>query len=179
MPWLVMGEFGSGDELLEAVRALRNEGHRELDAYSPYPVEGMREALQLRPSWIRYATFCAGLCAAVLAYLVQVWCNAVLFPINVGGRPLYSPPTTIPITFESMDLLASLTIFGGLLVAWGLPNLHHPVFKAEGFESVSTNGFWVSSEERTDHGRESALRTVRALGAQHVQAVEVDEEEET
>ncbi len=176
MAWLVMGEFLSGDELLEAIRELRRAGHRDLDAYTPYPVEGMREALELPRSFVRYAAFVVGLGAAIAGYLVQWLCNAILYPINVGGRPLNAAPAFIPITYESMILFACFAIFGGLLVAWRLPNLHHAAFAADGFESVSTDGFWVSCAEEGEPGREAALRELRRLGARRVQALEEEEE---
>jgi hypothetical protein len=171
MGWIALGELGSGPEMVAALRRLREEGHGPLDAYSPFPVEGTREALDLPRSWLRWAGLLAGIFGTVAAYVIQWFCNAVDFPINVGNRPPHSSPAFIPITFETLVLSASVAIFVSALVAWGLPRLNHPVFAAEGFESATDDGYWVAVAADTPARREAALAALRALGARKIQAV--------
>src|SRR4051812_1939293 len=103
-----LGEFATPEGLLDAIRELRKRGPRgELDTYSPYPLHDAPEAIGLPRSKIPLFVLGGGLTGTIVAYLMQWWCNAVDYPINVGGRPPQSPPAFIPIVFELGVLLAS------------------------------------------------------------------------
>lgn len=162
----ILGEMGSGEQALRAIRQLRALGYEGLDAYSPYPVEGMSEALDLSPSPVRPAALVAGLLGFTMAYLLQWFANAYNFPINVGNRPPYAAPSFIPISFESLELAAATAILATFLWKCGLPRLHHPIFESSSFRSVSLGGFWVSvttsHADRVDRIRDT-LRTLEAV----------------
>ncbi len=139
----LLGEFATPEALLAAVRELRAAGWQKLNAYTPYPVPPLEEALGLPRSSIPRWAFVMGLSGAALAYLIQWWTAAVDYPVLVGGMPAHSGPAFVPITFETMVLFAALTAFIGFFAKSGLPRLHHPVTSAPGFESAAVHRFWV------------------------------------
>lgn len=174
MRYWVVGEFSSGDEAKKALRRLRELGYAKdaLDAFSPYPVEGLEEVLELKPSPVRGLALMAGLGGAAFAYLVQWWTNAVDYPLNVGNRPPHAGPAFVPITFETMVLSASLTIFLGLMWLFRFPRPHHPLFELESFRTASTGGFWVSVTTERREETEPVLRHLRELEAKKTSVVE-------
>ncbi len=113
-PAIILASFAKGEELLEAVRAVRMRGWQIVDLYTPYPVHGLEQALGWRRSWLPAACLLGGAAGAGLALWFQFWASAVDWPINVGGRPWNSLPAFVPATFESMVLLAGF----GLVTAW-------------------------------------------------------------
>lgn len=176
MRYWVLGEYGSEEALKDAAKRLCGEGWRRMDAYTPFPVEGLEEALELKPGTpVPMFALVAGLGGAGFAYVTQWFTNAVDYPLIVGSRPLNSPPTNIPITFELGVLAAALTIFGVLLVLFGFPRVAHPVFHLEAFKSATVDGFWMSLT--VDGGREEARRAEDALRAAGARQVSVVEEE--
>jgi hypothetical protein len=168
---LVVAEFAAEAPLLAAARALRAEGHEQLDLHSPVPLHGADEALGLKRSVVPRIALTAGLIGASSGYLMQWWMVGVDFPINVGGRPPHSPPAFIPVTFELGVLFAALSIFFGLFALWGMPRLHHPVFEVEDFRSASVDGLWLTTAVPADRAGAAAER-LRALGARQVRQVE-------
>jgi Protein of unknown function (DUF3341) len=168
----VLAEWKDPEPMVEAARKLREAGRAGLDAYSPYPVHGIDEALALPRSKVPVVAFVAALCGIAGGYTMQWWMNAVDYSINVGNRPPHSWPTNIPITFESAVLLTALTLFfGSLFYFFGLPRPYHPVFEAEEFRSASLDAFWISAELREDEAPEELEERMRALGARRVTTV--------
>jgi hypothetical protein len=165
----VVAEFASPEQLVSALEKLREMGLRDLDAYTPYPMVEIEPLLRIRRSFIPWAVLTMGIVGAITAYVVQWWCAAVAYPLNVGGRPYHSAPAFVPITFETTILFAALTAFVTPLLAAGLPRLHRPVFEIEGFESASVDGYWVAigaDDAKLDHA--SAERELRGIGARRV-----------
>jgi hypothetical protein len=101
----VMGEFETAKDLIRAAEKTRDAGYKKMDAYAPYPVEGLSEALGLRRSWVPFLTLIGGLGGGLTGFGLQYWVNVISYPLNIGGRPLNSWPAFIPVTFE-------LTILG-------------------------------------------------------------------
>ena len=167
----VLAEFKDDQALLAAARRLRALGHQRLDAYSPYPVHGIDEALGLERSRIPLIALVGGVAGAVGGYLMQWWMNGVDFVINVGNRLPHIPPTNIPITFETGVLLASLSIVLGLFALCGFPRTYHPVFEVEEFRTASVDALWLSAE--VAHGEvEPVTAELQRLGAIQATAVE-------
>ncbi|TFW29005.1 DUF3341 domain-containing protein [Massilia horti] len=136
-------EFPTADALLAAVRRARENGCREVDAYSPFSIEGMPAALGFRSHAVQAWTFVGALLGGGGTYFLQ-WYSAVInFPINVGGRPLHSWPSFIPATFEITVLGAALAALISMLAANGLPRLIHPLFGAPDFDLASRNRFFL------------------------------------
>src|SRR5689334_6224953 len=139
----LMAEFNSAEALLSAARAAREAGYRQIEAYTPFSVEGLAEALELPPSRIPLVTLIGGIVGGAGAFFLQ-WYTAVFdYPINSGGRPLNSWPMFIPATFELAVLGAALAAFGGMLAFNGLPRLRHPVFDTPDFDLASRNRFFL------------------------------------
>jgi hypothetical protein len=162
----LLAEFGTPEEMLRAIHDLRGRGYRRLDAFTPYPVPGVERALDLRRSPLTWIVFPIAMLGAGLAYLVQLWCNAYDYPLNVGGRPLHSAPAFIPITFETAVLTASVTGVLVFLLLSGLPELHSPVADVEGFWRASIDRFWVGVDDRDPRFDGAELvRVFRGLGA--------------
>jgi hypothetical protein len=173
MSTYVLGEFRHSGPMITALRALRESGEKELDAYSPYPLHGTSEALGLTRSRVPALALTGGLLGAFTGYGMQWWMNAVDYPINVGGRPLHSAPSWVPITFELGVLFASFFIFFGSLGLFGFPRPYHPVFEAEEFRRASVGTFWVSVDLGVEAGRASRVQQrLEELGAMHVSIVE-------
>lgn len=166
-----MAEFESPDALLRAYEALRREGYTRLRTFTPFPVKGIIK--QLPESMVPYVMLGAGLFGGAFAYILQWWCNGKDFPINVGGRPLHSAPSNIPITFETTVLFASLAGFFVMLGFSGLPRLYHPVFRVEGFERATIDRFWLGVDEADPRFGEGPLReSLLALGALRCERLE-------
>jgi hypothetical protein len=176
MKLLVLAEFAEPEPMVEAARKLRESGREGLDAYSPYPVHGIDDALKLPRSKVPLVALIAGLTGATGGYVLQWWTNAVDFEINVANRPPHAWPTNIPVTFESGVLICVLTIFfGSLFYFFGLPRTYHPVFESEEFRSASLDKFWISAEMKDGEDPRDLERTLRELGARRVTQVKGEE----
>lgn len=139
----LLAEYRTQAALLQAIAALRGKGYRQMEAYTPYPVHGLDEALGQPASRLPWVVLVAGLGAAALAYGLQWLLNAFLYPINVGGRPPHFFLSYIPITFEMGILFASFAAFFGVLWCGRLLRLYQPVFETRGFESATNDAFWL------------------------------------
>jgi hypothetical protein len=173
MTRLILAEFAEPEAMVEAARKLRESGREGLDAYSPYPIHGIEEALKLKRSKVPLMALIAGVSGAIGGYTLQWWTNAVDFEINVANRPPHAWPTNIPVTFESGVLVCALTLFfGSLFYFFGLPRTYHPVFEAEEFRSASLDRFWISAPLKEGEGPEELQRKLRELGAARIKQVE-------
>lgn len=139
----LMAEFLHAEELLAAARRAHEQGYRSLDAYSPYPVHGMAEAIGFRRNRLPMLIFIGGLSGAITAYVMMYWSAVIDYPLNVGGRPYHSWPSFIPITFELTVLFAAFSAVLGMLGLNGLPRPHHPVFNIPDFAMASRNRFFL------------------------------------
>lgn len=142
----LLAEFDRPAELLDAVRRARAEGYRRLDAFSPYPVEGLAHALGFHRTRMPLVMFLGGLTGCVGGFLMQYWMEAIDYPLNVGGRPLNSWPAFLPVTFELTVLLSSLAGVFGLLGLCGLPMPYHPLFNVPRFARATRDRFFLCVE---------------------------------
>ncbi len=142
-PWGLMAEFRTADELLAAARAAREAGYTRIEAYTPFHVDGLAEAMGLRPSRVPLATFVGALLGGLGGYFMQWYSAVVDYPINVGGRPLHSWPMFVPVTFELTVLGGALAAFAAVIVGNRLPDLSYPVFDAPDFELATRNRFFL------------------------------------
>lgn len=165
-------EFETGPLALTAARALRAKGYDKLAAFTPYPMPELEEALGLpRPRLLLALVLVAACSGATIAFLLMWWTAARSYPLNVGGRPLNSFVTDIPIMFETAVLAAAVTAFFGVLVSSGMPRLNHPLDAVPGFERTSLDRFWIGVAGSTfaEGGVSNDLRELLAgLGALHV-----------
>lgn len=160
----LLAEFGTATEMVNAVFRLREQGYRDLETYSPFPVPGVDRPLQLERSLIPAIVFAGGLLGALLGYGIQWYANVFHYPQNIGGRPVHAIPAFIPVTFESAVLGAGLAAFFGLLFLLRLPRPWHPVFEVDGFERASVDRFWVAIDaEDPRFGVGRSARTLEEL----------------
>jgi hypothetical protein len=151
-------EFRSAEALIAAVQRVRGAGYRRLEAFSPMPVEGLAEALGRQPDRIPLLTLLGGICGGVGGYFMQWYAATISYPLNIGGRPLHSWPSFIPIAFETTILGAALAAVFGMLVCNGLPRLYHPLFNVREFELASRNRFFLCLRSDDPHYDADAVR---------------------
>ena len=144
--WGLMAEFQSAEEVVAAVRRARLAGYRQMDAYTPYAVEGLAWELGMRRSRIASIVLIGGLVGAGVGFWMQYHTLAVDYRLNVGGRPYNSWPVFVPIMFELTILVAACAAFLGMLFLTGLPQPHHPVFSVPQFDRASQDRFFLCIE---------------------------------
>jgi hypothetical protein len=142
----LMAEFDSPTALVNAARSAREKGFRKLDAYSPFPIEELSDALHLHKNKLPFIVLCGGILGGLCGYFLQYYVTVWNFPINIGGRPLHSWPAYIVITFEMTILFAALSAVLGLLGLCGLPMPYHPTFNVPRFALASRNRFFLCIE---------------------------------
>jgi len=142
----LMAEFDSPTELVLAARHTYAEGYRKLDAYTPFPVEELSEAIGFHKTNVPMVVLVGGILGGLGGYLMQYWISAINYPLNVGGRPYHSWPAFIVVTFEMTILAAGLTAVLGMLGLNGLPQPYHPVFNVPSFALASRDRFFLLIE---------------------------------
>lgn len=169
----LMGEFASAETLLEAAGRAYAEGYRRMDAYSPFPVEGLAEAIGFDKNRLPLIVLIGGVAGCLGGFYLQYWASVIDFPINVGGRPFNSWPAFIPVTFELTILVAALSAVLGMLALNKLPMPYHPVFNVERFELASRNRFFLCIEAADGNfDRAATQRFLESASAQGVYEVE-------
>jgi len=139
----VMAEFPNASALLWAAKSTYREGYRNVDAYTPYPVDDLASALGHRFTAVPFITLLGGIAGGLGGYFLQWYAMAYDYPLNIGGKPLNSWPMYIPVTFELTILCASLAGFFGMLILNKFPQPYHPVFNAPEFAGVSQDKFML------------------------------------
>ncbi len=143
MSYGLLAEFATADQLLAAAGQARHAGFHSMEAYAPFPVEGLAEAVGFQRNRVPLVTFLGGIAGGAATYFL-LWYSAVIdYPINVGGRPLHSWPSFIPPTFEITILGAAFAAVIGMLMMNGLPRLRHPLFAMPEFDLATRNRFFL------------------------------------
>ncbi len=171
----VMGEFSTPEEVIHATEKVREAGYRRVNAYSPFPVEGLSEALGLKRNMVAPICLLGGLTGGLGGFFFQYWVAVITYPQNIAGRPLNSWPAFIPVTFELTILGASLAAVFGMLALNKLPQPHHPVFNVPRFTHASSDRFFVCIEARDPKFHlEECARLLQQLHAHHIVEVPDD-----
>lgn len=142
----LMAEFDSPTAIVMATRRAYAEGYRRMDAYTPFPVEGLAEEMHFHHTRVPLIVLLGGLAGCLGGYFLQYWIAAIYWPLNIAGRPLNSWPMFIPVTFELTVLVAALSALLGMLALNGLPHPYHPVFNVPRFALASQDRFFLCIE---------------------------------
>jgi len=169
----VMAEFETPEDLIEACEHAYAQGYRRMDAYAPMPVEGLAEAVGFKRNNVAKAVLIGGICGCSGGLYLLYWITGVAYPLNVGGRPLFSWPAYIPITFECMILLSALTALVSMLAMNGLPKPYHPVFNVPEFTAkASRDGFFLCIESSDPKfAADETFQFLREIGGREVTLV--------
>jgi hypothetical protein len=143
-----IAEFDTPDQILAATNKTREAGYKNIDAYAPYPVHGLAEAVGKRRSRLRYIVLAGGVTGFIAGFLLQYGTAVIDYPLNIGGRPLNSWPQFVPIMFEMTVLFAAFAAVLGMLGLNGLPMPHHPLFSVERFKHATSDKFFLCIEAR-------------------------------
>jgi Protein of unknown function (DUF3341) len=168
----VVAQFATSDEVLHAAEAARTRGYLAMDAYSPVPVHGLDEALGRERSWLAWMVACGSLTGFCIGVGLQYWVSAVEYPLNIGGRPLFSWPLFIPVIFECTVLVSCLTAVFGMFKLNGLPKPYNPIFYARNFERASIDRFFLCIESKDPKFNEQEVTDfLRSLKPEDVSSV--------
>ena len=169
----VMAEFDDPSALVAAANRAREEGYRQMDAYSPFPIEELHDAMGKHHSRLPLVVLIGGMIGCLGGFAMQYWVSAMAYPINVGGKPLNSWPAFIPVTFECTILAAALSAVLGMLALNGLPMPYHPVFNVPRFAMASRNRFFLVIEAKdVKFELKETRRFLETLGPREVTTVE-------
>jgi hypothetical protein len=168
----LMAEFDDPTTLVAATDRAHHQGYRRMDAYSPFPIEELHDAIGSPPSRLPLIVLIGGLLGCIGGYVLQYWVSVVAYPINVGGKPFHSWPAFIPVTFECTILAAALAAVLGMLALNGLPMPYHPVFSVPRFALASRNRFFLVIEAAdTKFELEETRRFLETLAPREVSTV--------
>ena len=168
----LMAEFDDPEELRAAVHRARQQGYRRMDAYSPFPIEGLAEEIGHHATALPLVVLIGGIVGCIGGFLLQYYISVIDLPVNVGGRPLNSWPSFIPVTFETTILVAALSAVLGMLALNGLPTPYHPVFNVPSFALATRNRFFLCIEARDPKfDRQETRKFLESLGPHEVSEV--------
>jgi hypothetical protein len=168
----LMAEFETPGELVAAARRTREAGFRKFDAYTPYPIHELDEAMDLHDNRVSLFTLIGGIIGGCTGFGLCSWVQSVALPLNIGGRPLISAPMYIPITFELTVLFGGLTAAISMILMNGLPSPYHPVFNVERFANASRNKFFLCIEsDDPKFDRHDTAGFLESLGPEEVAEV--------
>ena len=185
----LMAEFEDTDQLLKAAESAYAEGYRCMDAYTPFPVEGLAEAIGFHKTYVPLLCLIGGLTGCIGGFFLQWWPNVIGYPLNIGGKPYNSWPSFIPIAASRVDTAMylaaepnpgqqsvsarSLSTVFGMLALNGLPTPYHPVFNAPRFELASRNRFFLCiMAEDAKFDAQMTREFLQSLNAHEVSEVE-------
>lgn len=170
----IIAEFEHAGDVVAASRRAYQAGYRRMDAYTPFPVDGLSEALGFRDIWVPLIMLIGGICGASLGFGLLYYALVISYPLNIGGRALYGWPHYMPITFELTVLTTAIFGVVGMLMLNGLPQPYHPVFDAPEFELATSSRFFLCIEARDPRFDRTATRGfMETLGAAKVAEVEL------
>jgi len=169
----LMAEFDSPEAIVSAARKAYEQGYRRMDAYTPFPIEELSEAIGFHHPLVPLLVLVGGIFGAAGGFLLQVWAMVWNYPLNIGGRPLVSWPSFIPVTFEMTILCAALAAVFGMLALNGLPMPYHPVFNVPRFALATRSQFFLCLESRDPlFDREKSRQFLKSLNPKDVYDVE-------
>ncbi len=168
----ILAEFASPEELVRAARALDAKGYSKVESYTPFAVDGVAEAFHFRATSVAAIFLVAALLSASAGYFMQYYASVISYPENIGGRPLHSWPSFIPITFEMAVLGGVLGGVLGMVLLNGLPRYSHPLWNVDRFRAASSDAFFLCVKAADPHfNRTVTSNLLRDIGAFQVTEV--------
>ena len=168
----LMAEFDNPTELMKAARATYAAGYRNIDAYTPYPIEELADVIGFEKTRVPLVCLLGGILGGLSGYLLQYWINNISYPLNIGGRPFHSWPAFIIVTFEMTILFGGLSAVIGMLGLNGLPAPYHPVFNNPRFSAASRDRFFLCIEAADPlFDRDKTARFLETLDPKEVSEV--------
>jgi len=166
-------EFDSPDGILTAARRVRDAGFTRWDTHTPFPVHGLDRAMGLRATALPWIVMAFGVLGCTTGLLLQWWTNAHNYPLVISGKPLWSIPASIPVTFELTVLLSAIGAFLGMLLLNGFPRWHHPVFTSDRFRRATQDRFFLSVESGDPlFDERKTAEFLSGLGGTHLEKLE-------
>ena len=168
----LLAEFNSTGDLHRACERVRDAGYTRWDAHTPFPVHGLDRAMGMRRSVLPFIVLAMALAGGALGFGLQYWVHSIEYPLTISGKPYFTWPAFVPITFELAVLFGSLGAVFGMFALNRLPMHHHPLFNSERFESATNDRFFISIESWDPKFDAMATRKfLQEIGARHVEAV--------
>jgi hypothetical protein len=169
----LMAEFDAPEKLLAAAERAKKAGYHEMDAFTPFPMEELTDALGIRHTRLPLFVLCCGLTGMLVGFFFQYWVHVIEYPLNIGGRPLNSWPQWIPVTFELTILFSAFGAVVGMLFRNGLPRPVHPVFNVDRFEHATRDKFFLCIEAiDPKFDKEKTRKFLESLNPDHVFVVD-------
>jgi hypothetical protein len=169
----ILAEYDSPGGIFHACEQVRDAGFRRFDSYTPFPVHGLDKAMGLGPSYLPWLVLFAGITGATLAMGFMIWTSAYDYPLNIGGKPTFSIPAFIPVTFEVTILFSGLTAVFGMFFLNRMPVYHHPLFDIAKFAKVTDDKFFLMIEARDKkYDRNKVIEFLNNTGAKTTTVVE-------
>jgi hypothetical protein len=172
-PYGMIGEFTTAAAVLHAAEKVRDAGFRQWDVFTPFPVHGMDRAMGLRNSKVGWFAFLGGVAGYTSGMLMIWFMNALDYPIVIGGKPMFSPHSAFPPSYELTILFGAFGSLLGMLFLNRLPRLHHPLLKHKRFSLVTHDRFFVVIESGDPRYSETETRKLlEEAGSQNIELVE-------
>lgn len=169
----IIAEFLTPADLMHAAEKVRDTGFRKWDVFTPFPVHGMDKAMGLKNSKVGWFSFIGGVTGFTSGMVMIWWMNAFDYPIIIGGKPMFSPFSAFPPSYELTILLGAFGALGGMLILNRLPRLHHPLLKHRRFAYASHDRFYLVIETSDPKYSETETRKLlESLGSRHIELVE-------
>ncbi len=165
-----MAEYVDEHSLLTAARKVRDSGYTKTDAYTPFPVHGIDEALGIKPTLLPFIVLSLAFTGLIAAIVMQVWMNAIDFPYLISGKPLLSIPAFIPVTFETTVLFSAFTTFFAMWGLNGLPRFSNPVFTSPRFDRATNDRFFLHVDARDKYFNRESVKDL--LSGTHPESLE-------
>ena len=144
--YATVAEFDTPERLMDAAENARLAGYKKMDAYSPFPIHGLSDAIGFKSVAVPYIVFFGGLCGTFTGFTLEWWTSTIDYPLNVGGKPFDSIPAFIPVAYEATILFAAISAVFGMFALNGLPKPYHSIFNTPGFERASQDRFFLAIE---------------------------------
>jgi hypothetical protein len=172
-PYGVIAEFATAADIMHAAEKVRDAGFTRWDVFTPFPVHGMDRAMGLKNSKVGWFAFIGGVTGYTCGMLMIWWMNAVNYPLVVGGKPMFSPFSAFPPSYELTILFGAFGSLGGMLFLNRLPRLYHPLLKNRRFGQVTHDKYFLVIETSDPkYVEQSTIKMLETAGSNHIEVVE-------